>query len=121
MRRAGSLALLLGCLSAGLESCQYLPKTLDLWAKPASAEKAPEPPVRAATNATAETAFAMPVPVAATFGADRSRIAGLEADNARLKSELAAALRENAKLKRDLADTMDDNALLKDLAAKRQR
>ena len=50
--------------------------------------------------------------------ADYSR---LEADNARLKNQLADALKENAKLKKDLADAIDDKALLKDLAAKKQR
>ena len=52
---------------------------------------------------------------------DHSRIVALEADNARLKNQLAGALKENAKLRKDLADAVDDNALLKDLAAKRQR
>ena len=50
-----------------------------------------------------------------------ARIAALEADNARLKNQLAGALRENAKVKKDLADAIDDKALLKDLAAKKQR
>ena len=45
----------------------------------------------------------------------------LEAENARLKNQLAGALKENAKLKKDLADAIDDKALLKDLAAKKQR
>jgi hypothetical protein len=47
--------------------------------------------------------------------------AQLEADNARLRNQLAGALRENAKLKKDLASAIDDKALLKDLAAKKQR
>jgi hypothetical protein len=50
-----------------------------------------------------------------------SRIAALEADNAKLKNQLANALKENAKIKKDLADAIDDKALLKDLAAKKQR
>ena len=45
----------------------------------------------------------------------------LEADNARLRNQLAGALKENTKLKKDLADAIDDKALLKDLAAKKQR
>jgi hypothetical protein len=52
---------------------------------------------------------------------DLSRISTLEADNARLKNQLANALRENAKIKKDLANAMDDKTLLKDLAAKKQR
>jgi hypothetical protein len=43
---------------------------------------------------------------------DYSRTTALEADNARLKNQLAGALRENAKLKKDLADAIDDNTLL---------
>src|ERR1700712_46821 len=50
-----------------------------------------------------------------------SQIATLEADNARLKNQLANALKENAKVKKDLADAIDDKALLRDLAAKKQR
>jgi hypothetical protein len=45
----------------------------------------------------------------------------LEAENVRLKNQLAGALKENAKLKKDLANAIDDKALLKDLAAKKQR
>jgi len=52
---------------------------------------------------------------------ENSRVTTLEADNARLKNQLAGALKENAKLKKDLADAIDDKALLKDLAAKKQR
>ena len=61
------------------------------------------------------------VPVSQEIKEDYSRTTALEADNARLKSQLAGALRENAKLKKDLAEVIDDNALLKDLAAKKQR
>jgi hypothetical protein len=58
------------------------------------------------------------VPVSHSSVGDYSR---LEADNARLRNQLAVALKENAKLKKDLADAIDDKALLKDLAAKKQR
>ena len=58
------------------------------------------------------------VPVFHATNEDYSR---LEADNARLRNQLAGALKENAKLKKDLADAIDDKALLKDLAAKKQR
>jgi len=58
------------------------------------------------------------VPVSHDTKGDYSR---LEADNARLRNQLAGALKENAKLKKDLADAIDDKALLKDLAAKKQR
>ena len=61
------------------------------------------------------------VPVSDAAKDDRSRITALEADNAKLKNQLAGALKENAKLKKDLADAIDDKALLKDLAAKKQR
>lgn len=50
-----------------------------------------------------------------------ARLNTLEADNARLKSELATALKENARLKKGLADAIDDNSLLRDLAARGQR
>jgi len=45
----------------------------------------------------------------------------LEADNDRLRKELASAMRDNARLKKELADAVQDNSLLKDLAAKKER
>jgi hypothetical protein len=94
----------------GLGSCQNLHNTLDSLAGPISQEASGTP--------------ASPPPmvlVSQGIKEDYSRIPALEADNARLKNQLAGALKENAKLKKDLADAIDDKALLKDLAAKKQR
>ena len=95
----------------GLGSCQNLPNSLGSLAGRNPMQEAPgtaasPPPIVTVSQGTKE---------------DYARITTLEADNARLKNQLAGALRENAKLKKDLADAIDDKALLKDLAAKKQR
>ena len=92
----------------GLSSCQNLHDSFDSLSGPppmqeASAIQASSPATLLVSQSTRE---------------DYSR---LEADNARLRNQLAGALKENAKLKKDLADAIDDKALLKDLAAKKQR
>ena len=95
----------------GLGSCQTLQTSLDSSAgwipmEEASGTPASPPPMVLVSQGMKE---------------DHSRIAALEADNARLKNQLAGALKENTKFKKDLADAIDDKALLKDLAAKKQR
>ena len=101
--------LMLGAV--GLGSCQNLQNSLDtsdgrIPMEAASGIPSSRSPTVSAFQGTKE---------------DLSRIAALEADNARLKNQLAGALKENAKIKKDLADAIDDKALLKDLAAKKQR
>ena len=95
----------------GLGSCQNLHNSLDSLAggtpmQELSGTPVSRPPMVLISHAMKE---------------DDSRVTTLEADNARLKNQLAGALKENAKLKKDLADAIDDKALLKDLAAKKQR
>src|SRR5436189_2873781 len=87
----------------GLGSCQNLPNSLD--------SLTGRPPMQEASGAPA---LLPAMPVSHGTKEDYSR---LEADNARLRNQLAGALKENAKLKKDLADAIDDKALLKDLAA----
>ena len=96
----------------GLSACQNLHNSIDSLTDPIPMQEASPTPAP------------LPPPVVLVsqgIKEDHSRISALEADNARLKNQLAGALKENAKLKKDLADTIDDNALLKDLAAKKQR
>ena len=92
----------------GLGSCQNLHNSLDSLTGRTPMQEA---------SGTPALLPAM-VPVSHGTKEDYSR---LEADNARLRNQLAGALKENAKLKKDLADAIDDKALLKDLAAKKQR
>ena len=49
------------------------------------------------------------------------RIRSLEAQNTKLKKELADAQQDDAATKRALDDAMQDNSMLKDLAAKKSR
>lgn len=119
-------AFFLACIvisgALGLGSCQNLPNPLDSLAGRMPMDKAPIPPASPPPMVRATPAVLPPMAmVSEGMKEDHSRITALEADNARLKNQLAGALKENAKLKRDLADAVDDNALLKDLAAKRQR
>jgi len=98
----------------GLGSCQNLYNSLDsLTGQTSMQEEAPGAP--AVLPAMVPTATAL---VSRGTMEDYSQ---LEADNVRLRNQLAGALKENAKLKKDLADAIDDKALLKDLAAKKQR
>ena len=92
----------------GLSSCQNLHNSFDSLTERMPAQEASGGP----------SILPAMVPVFHATNQDYSR---LEADNARLKNQLADALKENAKLKKDLADAIDDKALLKDLAAKKQR
>src|SRR5262249_2205506 len=80
----------------GLVSCQNLHNSLD--------SLVGQNPMQEAQEAQ-EAAVAPPpmVLVSERIKEDYSRTTSLEADNARLKSQLAGALRENAKLKKDLA------------------
>jgi hypothetical protein len=98
--------LMSGALALG--SCQNLNDSLGSLAGPRLMQEASGAPAL------------LPARVPVSYGTteDYSR---LEADNARLRNQLAGALKENAKLKKDLADAIDDKALLKDLAAKKQR
>jgi hypothetical protein len=92
----------------GLSSCQNLHNSFDSLTGPVPVQEASEGPALLPAM----------VPVFHATNEDYSR---LEADNARLRNQLAGALKENAKLKKDLADALDDKVLLKDLAAKKQR
>ena len=106
----------------GLGSCQNLPNPLDSLSGRMPMEKAAATQASLPAMAPATPAMLPPMAlVSKGMKEDHSRIIALEADNARLKNQLAGALKENAKLRKDLADAVDDNALLKDLAAKRQR
>src|SRR5262245_15883259 len=82
----------------GLAACQNLHDSFDSLTGGVPMEEA---------SATPEALPAM-VLVSERINADYSRTATLEADNARLKNQLAGALRENAKLKKDLANAIDD-------------
>jgi len=111
MRRPTPGFLPIGILMAGalgLSACQDLHNSFGSLTGPM--------PMQEASGAPA--LLPAMVPVSHGAGEDYSR---LEADNARLRNQLAGALKENAKLRKDLADAIDDKALLKDLAAKKQR
>jgi|ERR1051326_6947732 hypothetical protein len=99
---------ILASAALGLSSCQNLPNSIDSLTE--------QIPMQEASGRPAVLPAMVPV-----FHATNEDYSRLEADNARLRNQLAGALKENAKLKKDLADAIDDKALLKDLAAKKQR
>jgi hypothetical protein len=87
-----------------LTSCSNMPNPF------ASSPPPPPPPAPAPTLSCTET-----------DGAYARRVRTLEAQNAKLKRELADAVQDDAALKRELDDAMQDNSMLKDLAAKKPR
>ncbi len=120
MKKTVPILFLFCGFTGGLTGCQHLPNPFVSTPVPSPMVAAPAE-IRA--EIPAEIAVSPPrvLPVSAAVTADESQVAGLRADNARLKNELAGVLRENARLKKDLAAAVDDNSLLKDLAEKKQR
>lgn len=106
-------AFILCSCAIALQACQSLPNPFHWPSAPA--------PAMVIENATEEEPVSSPFVALITPEDDSGRLSALQADNTRLKTELARALKENAKLKKDLSDAIDDNSLLKDLAARKQR
>jgi hypothetical protein len=129
-RPAGIFILLCG-FTIGLGGCQSLPSVPNPLAyvpnpfgdipNPFAHIRNPFGPKMPAPRLPQPSSAEMVRPVAAVDDDYTVLLDMLEADNDRLKKELAEAVKDNARLKKDLADAMEDNSLLKDLAAKKAR